>query len=86
MTNTVLILGNGPSRLEHMDFVNNFNGPIWGSNWIFKDLIAGTLKKLDRLNGDYDALEVAEIAKREHGFTYEMFAFTPNGYHVPGVI
>ena len=86
MPNTVLILGNGVSRLEHMDYVNKFNGPIYGSNWVFKDLIEGSLKRLDKLNGDWDALEKAEEAKRQYGFNYELWAFSPNAYHIPGVI
>ncbi len=85
MPNTALILGNGLSRLDHMDFVNRFDGSVYGSNWIFKELVNGSLRKLDKINGEYDALEKANEAKTEYGFLYELWGFNPNTYHIPGI-
>lgn len=67
----VLILGNGASRSEHMDFVRSWEGEIWACNWAYFELIDGSLPRIDRLIGDKKALIRALKAKRKYGFTYE---------------
>lgn len=72
MSKKVLILGNGISRKNHMDFVKSWDDEIWGCNWVFKERISGELHRLDRLLGDYKALIQAQDAKNQYGFEYEI--------------
>jgi hypothetical protein len=37
--NKVLILGNGPSRLNKIKFINNWDGEIWVCNYAFKEAL-----------------------------------------------
>lgn len=69
----VLILGNGNSRLLHQNFINTWNGEIWGCNRIFYEL-GKTLPKLDILAGDYAALCEAVADKKESGKQFKMLA------------
>lgn len=52
----LLILGNGKSRLKHMDYVKSWNSPIWGCNSIYKEYIDGAIPRLDLLMGDFSSL------------------------------
>lgn len=70
-SNAVLILGNGTSRRDHMEFVRSWEGEIWACNWAYLELIDGSLHRIDRLIGDKKALIRALEAKRKYGFSYE---------------
>lgn len=64
----VLILGNGLSRQrpEIKKFIDNWKGPIWGCNWVYKDVLEGKLHRLDRLIGDKICMKKALPARKRN--------------------
>jgi len=70
----VLILGNGVSRLDHMKFINNFEGEIWGCNSVYKEVANGMIKRLDAMTGDRVALKEAIRVKEQNNFTYKIWS------------
>ena len=70
---SVLILGNGTSRLEYKDFIQNWKDEIWGCNRAFLELATGELPHLDRLIGDVCALKLASEYKQKNNATFEIF-------------
>lgn len=71
MGKEVLILGNGASRKHHMDFVKNWEGPIWACNWAYQELITGEILHIERLLGDKRALIQALPAKHKYKLQFE---------------
>lgn len=67
----ILILGNGISRSEHQEFIDNWTGEIWACNWAFHELIDGTLHRIDKLIGDKKALIKALQAQKKHNLKFE---------------
>lgn len=55
----VLILGNGLSRRNYYDFINEWAGEVWGCNWVYKELLNNDIHRLDALIGDYQCLKHA---------------------------
>lgn len=49
---TVLILGNGKSRLKYEEFIHNWQGDIWGCNWIFQEV--DKFKNITRIGSVHD--------------------------------
>jgi len=72
--NTVLILGNGISRLQYLLEINNFQGEVWGSNHVYAEY--GWL--LSRINGHEIVVQQAKHWKQLHGYHYRVI--TPEDY------
>lgn len=68
-----------------MDFVRAWKGEIWGANSVYKEVIDGTLHRLDRLTGDTKAMEAAYEAKMKHNLSYELWSKNGRTDHIPGV-
>lgn len=79
---SVLILGNGISRLLFKSQILAWEGEIWACNYAFREF--GT--RISRLSGHQDVLEEAAQYRDEHGLTYEIWAGIKNlsareGFH-----
>jgi len=70
---SVLILGNGKSRLEYKDFIKNWEDEIWACNRAFLELATGELPRLDRLIGDLSALKLAVEFKQKYDATFDIY-------------
>lgn len=68
-TNTVLLLGNGISRLSYNDYILNYKGEIWGSNFIFLDY--GEI--LTRLTGHTEVMYMARSFRNKYNLKYEIW-------------
>lgn len=66
---TVLILGNGISRLHYKNFIRNFKGEIWGCNFIYLDYG----KLLSRITGHSEVLYHVKKYKKENNLSYEIW-------------
>lgn len=69
MTQNVLILGNGISRLPYDQKIREYPGEIWGCNrifWEYGDVLA-------RIAGHRDAMEEAARYRSEHGCQYQIY-------------
>lgn len=75
---SVLILGNGISRTqpEHVEFIKNWKGEIWGCNRIYLDLG----HRLSRLAGHVDVMREALEYRQSTGCSFEIW-----GGHLGGV-
>jgi len=82
---SVLILGNGVSRLRHKPFVQHWPGEIWGCNNVFKELITKDIPRLNVLTGDHDALKEASAAIDKYKFAYRIFSKRPQNIALPHV-
>lgn len=69
MTETVLILGNGLSRLAFDEAIRAHDGPVWGCNRVFLDY--GDV--LTALAGHADVMEEAKAWRDAHGQKYDIF-------------
>ena len=69
---TVLILGNGLSRLAFHDAIMSFDGPVWGCNRIFLDYG----EKLTGIAGHADVMDEAIKWRDEHGQKFERLEIT----------
>lgn len=69
----VLIIGNGVSRLKHQNFIENWNGEIWGCNSIYIEHQAGSVPRLDRLIGDRQAIVPASEYKKKYKLKYVIY-------------
>lgn len=69
---SVLILGNGISRLQYaheiVDYLLKYSGELWGSNHVYVEYGPW----LDRVNGHADVVLQAEHWKQLHGYTYRV--------------
>lgn len=70
MTDEVLIVGNGISRLTHDRFIKEWRGELWGCNKVYIEYGA----HLTRLNGHTDVMYEAIEYRDEHGYRYEIWA------------
>ena len=70
MEKSVLIVGNGISRLAYTKQILAFDGDVWASNYAFREFS----KKLTRLNGHDKCLVEAQNWKDQHGFTFDIYA------------
>lgn len=66
---TVLILGNGLSRLAFHEAILAHDGPVWGCNRVFIDYGA----RLTAIAGHADVMEEARVWREKHGQTYDIF-------------
>lgn len=66
--NTVLILGNGISRLLFHDFIKNWKGQIWGCNFIYLDFA----EELDIITGHYDVMRLAKEERTDNNYKYKI--------------
>ena len=83
---SVLILGNGVSRLQHMDMIREWTGEIWGCNSIYKDLESGLIPRIDAITGDKVAIEAAVDSKEKNGYTYKVWSRGPRTLGMKGTI
>lgn len=65
----VLLLGNGISRLLHNDFIKNFDGEVWGCNFVYKERDI----RLTRLTGHNDVLVKAAKYRVKHDLDYMIY-------------
>jgi hypothetical protein len=70
MPETVLILGNGISRLAFDAQIRAFKGEVWGCNFIYREY--GDI--LARVTGHDFALIEAEKARDENGWKFDIYA------------
>jgi len=70
MKKTVLILGNGVSRLEFNDRILAFDGEVWACNYAFREFSA----KISRLYGHKDPMLEAQDWKEKHDLKYEIYS------------
>lgn len=66
----ILILGNGISRLEFTDYINNFDGEVWACNFAYRDFPS----KITRLTGHGNVLEEAEKFRDKNGYSYDIYS------------
>ena len=66
---TVLILGNGLSRLAFHETILAHDGPVWGCNRVFIDYGS----KITALAGHVDVMEEARVWREKHGQKYDIF-------------
>lgn len=66
---TVLILGNGLSRLAFHDAIIAHDGPVWGCNRVFIDYG----DKITALAGHADVMEEARAWRDSHGQAFDIF-------------
>ncbi len=66
---SVLILGNGISRLLHEDMIKSWSGELWACNYAFLEWG----DKITRLTGHVDVLEEAATYRERHGYTFEIW-------------
>ena len=79
----VIILGNGNSRLNQMDWVlkklkENPDAEIWGCNSAYLEAAKGDLPKLDRLIGDKKTIIEALQCKKKYGLKYKIYGKRPD--------
>ena len=74
MSKEVLILGNGVSRVHQYNFIQAWQGEIWACNWAFKELIDGTIPRIDRIIGDKSAMHQAKVEKDKRGLSYTILS------------
>lgn len=67
---TVLILGNGISRIEHENFIREFPGEVWACNFAYRDFP----EKITRLTGHDFVLEEAQKEKKKNGWKFDIYA------------
>lgn len=67
---SVLILGNGVSRLQHKDFIQNWDSEIWACNFAFKD---NSLPRLTRIAGHDWVMQEALEYKEKHNLSYDIY-------------
>jgi hypothetical protein len=67
---TVLIVGNGISRLAYTKQILDFKGDVWASNYAFWEFS----EKLTRLNGHQVCLLEAQNWKDQYGCNFEIYA------------
>lgn len=84
-TNKVLVLGNGLSRLQYRDYINTWDGEIWGCNSAYLEVADGSIPHMERLMGDYVALKVAVKYKRKYKLKYVMYGKHKRSWDLPGV-
>jgi len=69
---TVLILGNGASRIKYKDFINNWTSEIWGCNWLFKE--ADSHENLTRIGSVHnEVISEAYKFKKENNYNYLLY-------------
>lgn len=66
---TVLILGNGLSRLAFHEAILAYNGPVWGCNRVYLDYG----DTIDALAGHADVMEEARSWRDSHGQSFDIF-------------
>lgn len=81
----VLILGNGISRLEYIDFIESWEGEIWGCNSIYLEIANGQIPRLDVMTGDFVALKEAVKYKKKYNLQYRIFGKNQKAITLPGV-
>ena len=83
----VLILGNGISRLDHMEsLVKQWTkAELWVCNNAFKEFVAGELPRLDLLTGDKPALKEAICIKEENKFKFKIVGKNKSAWLLEGV-
>lgn len=69
MSDAVLILGNGISRLSHVDAIRAYDGEVWGCNYVFHEFP----EKLTRLTGHVEPMIEAQEWKEKYGYRYEIY-------------
>ena len=69
MTGTVLILGNGISRLAYEKEIRDFRGEVWGCNRVYLDYG----NKITALAGHADVMQEARDARDALGHKYDIF-------------
>lgn len=67
----VLILGNGVSRLQQIDFIKQWTEELWVCNWGFKE--AFSLPRVDKVCTVHaDVIPKALTFKEKHGLSYQV--------------
>ena len=67
---SVLILGNGISRLLHEDMIKNWSGEMWGCNYAYLEWG----HKLTRLTGHVDVLVKAEKFREKNQCSFDIWS------------
>lgn len=71
---SVLILGNGVSRLTEKSYIDNWKGELWACNFAFKEYMF--LPHIDRLGSAHrEVLEEAIQFRRDHGLDFRLFSY-----------
>lgn len=68
MTPTVLILGNGISRLLHDEFIDSFVGELWVANYAYRRYGA----RATRVCGHSDVMQQAAAYRDQYGFHFKI--------------
>jgi len=66
---SVLILGNGISRLLHEDMIRSWTGELWACNYAFLEWG----DRITRLTGHTDVLTKAAAYRERHGLSFEIW-------------
>jgi len=70
--NRLLILGNGNSRLDYTDYINSFDGQVWGANKIFQETIINQkLNLIGTVHLDF-AISALEF-KKKNNLKYDIY-------------
>jgi hypothetical protein len=69
-----------------MDFVQKWDGEIWGCNSIYLEIASGDIPRLDTFIGDKPALLEALEYKKKYGFNYRVIAKTNAMEKIPGTV
>lgn len=77
MKNKLIILGNGTSRLKYEDYINDFDGDVWGANRVFEE--PSINKKLNLIGTVHlNFAEKALLYKNLHNMNYDIFYSQPD--------
>ncbi len=68
---SVLILGNGESRIDHEKFIKNWENEIWVCNRCY--LEHKNFKNFTRMIGDFDPCNKAVIYKQQHNLNFDIY-------------
>lgn len=68
MASSVLILGNGISRLLHDDFIDSFGGELWVANYAYRRYGA----RCTRVCGHSNVMDEAAVYRDQHGLNFKI--------------